>query len=146
MFFDYLLDKLNNNENVPRDIFDYFNTNLSNLKYKNKKIRVVNIDGRLTVRGEQIKQSRNGGDIQLKDLDKGILRVRYPNNRKLTNKFLKDDYKISKRMVNVIKFNKDINKLSNNEKNIYYELQNIFRFNAWCIYNFIIFKYFIKTR
>ena len=45
------------------------------------------------------------------------------NNRKLTNKLLKDDYKISKRMINSIKFNKDIHKLRNNEKNIYYELQ-----------------------
>ena len=56
-------------------------------------------------------------------MDKGILRVRYSNNRKLTNNLLKDDYKISKRMINSIKFNKDIHKLSNNEKNIYYELQ-----------------------
>ena len=56
-------------------------------------------------------------------MDKGILRVRHSNDRKLTNNFLKDDYKISKRMINTIKFNKDIHKLSNNEKNIYYELQ-----------------------
>ena len=68
--------------------------------------------------------SKWGGNIQIKDLDKGILRVRYSNNRKLKNKLLKDDYKISKRMVNAIKFNKDIHKLSDNEKNIYYELQN----------------------
>ena len=66
---------------------------------------------------------KDGGNIQIKDLDKGILRVRYVNNRKLTNKLLKDDYKISKRLVNAIKFNKDIHKLSDNEKNIYYELQ-----------------------
>ena len=124
IYVNYLLNKLNNNENVPRDIFDYFNTNLSNLKFKNKKIPVVNIDGRLTVRDEQIKQSGNGGNIQLKDLDKGILRVRYSNNnRKLTNNLLKDDYKISKRMINAIKFNKEIHKLSHNEKNVYYELQ-----------------------
>ena len=62
-------------------------------------------------------------NIQIKDLDKVILRVRYSNNRKLSNKLLKYDYKISKRMVNAVKFNKDIHKLSNNEKNIYYELQ-----------------------
>ena len=74
------------------------------------------------VKGEEIKQSGNG-NIQIKDLDKGISRVRYSNNKKLINKLLKDDYKISKRMVNAIKFNKDIHKLSNNEKNIYYELQ-----------------------
>ena len=45
------------------------------------------------------------------------------NNRKLTNNLLKDDYKSSKRTVNAIRFDKDIHKLSNNEKNIYYELQ-----------------------
>ena len=67
--------------------------------------------------------SVNNNNIQIKDLDKGILRVRYSNNRKLSNKLLKDDYRISKRMINAIKFNKDIHKLSNNEKNIYYKLQ-----------------------
>ena len=74
---------------------------------------------------KQTGQSINNNNIKInnKDLDKGILRIRYSNNRKLTNNLLKDDYKISKRMVNAIKFNKDIHKLSNNEKNIYYELQ-----------------------
>ena len=66
---------------------------------------------------------KGNGNIKIKDLDKGILRVRYSNNRKITNNLLKDDYKISKRMVNAIKFNKDIHKLSDNEKKIYYELQ-----------------------
>ena len=69
------------------------------------------------VKGLETKQSGNG-NIKLKDLDNGILRVRYSNNRKLTNKLLKDDYKISKRMVNAIKINKNIHKLSVNEKNI----------------------------
>ena len=36
---------------------------------------------------------------------------------------LKDDYKISKNRVNSIKYNKNIHKLSKNEKNVYYELQ-----------------------
>ena len=67
--------------------------------------------------------NNNNIKVNNKDLDKGILRVRYSNNRKLTNNLLKDDYKISKRMVNAIKFNKNIHKLSPNEKNIYYELQ-----------------------
>ena len=70
-----------------------------------------------------INQQTGEGNIKIKDLDKGILRVRYSNNRKLTNHLLKDDYEISKRMVNAIKFNKDIHKLSANEKNNYYELQ-----------------------
>ena len=70
------------------------------------------------------KQTGEGNiKINNKDLDKGILCIRYSNNRKLTNNLLNDDYKISKRMINAIKFNKDIHKLSNNEKNIYYELQ-----------------------
>ena len=118
----YLLRKLNDNKSVPRDIFNYFDTNLSNLKFKNKKIPIENIDSRLMIKKKGIKQYGEG-NIKIKDLDKGILRVRYSNNRKLTNKLLKDDYKISKRMVNAIKFNKDIHKLSSNEKNIYYELQ-----------------------
>ena len=118
----YLLRKLNDNKSVPRDIFNYFDTNLSNLKFKNKKIPIENIDSRLMIKKKGIKQY-GGGNIKIKDLDKGILRVRYSNNRKLTNKLLKDDYKISKRMVNAIKFNKNIHKLSSNEKNIYFELQ-----------------------
>ena len=68
--------------------------------------------------------NNNNIKINNKDLDKGILRVRYSsNNRKLTNNRLKDDCKISKRIINAIKFNKDIHKLSSNETNIYYELQ-----------------------
>ena len=116
IYVKYLLDKLYNSDNVPKEIFNHFNNSLTNLKSKNKKIPVnYNDDGKMIMKGE--------GNIQIKDLNKGILRVRYSNNRKLTNKLLKDDYKISKRMVNAIKFNKDIHKLSNNEKNIYYELQ-----------------------
>ena len=116
IYVKYLLDKLYNSDSVPKEIFNHFNNSLTNLKFKNKKIPVnYNNDGKIIMKGE--------GNIQIKDLDKGILRVRYSNNRKLTNKLLKDDYKISKRMVNAIKFNKDIHKLSSNEKNIYYELQ-----------------------
>ena len=36
--------------------------------------------------------------INDKDLNKGILRVCYLNNRKLTNNLLKHDYKISEKM------------------------------------------------
>ena len=116
IYVKYLLDKLYYSDSVPKEIFNCFNNSLTNLKSKNKKIPVnYNDVGKMIMKGE--------GNIQIKDLDKGILRVRYSNNRKLTNKLLKDDYKISNRMVNAIKFNKDIHKLSPNEKNIYYELQ-----------------------
>ena len=115
IYVKYLLDKLYNSDSVPKEIFNHFDNSLTKLKKKNKKIPVNYNDDQMILKG--------GGNIKIKDLDKGILRVRYSNNRKLTNKLLKDDYKISKRMINAIKFNKDIHKLSNNEKTIYYELQ-----------------------
>ena len=116
IYVKYLLDKLYNSDSVPKEIFNHFNNSLTNLKSKNKKIPLnYNVDGKMIMKGE--------GNIKIKNLDKGILRVRYSNNRKLTNKLLKDDYKISKRMINAIKFNKNIHKFSSNEKNIYYELQ-----------------------
>ena len=117
----YLLDKLYNNDNVPKELYNHFNNSLTNLKIKNKKIPVdYTDDGKMLLKGGSV---NNNNNIKIKDLDKGILRVRYSNNRKLANKLLKDDYKISKRMVDAIKFNKDIHRLSDNEKNIYYQLQ-----------------------
>ena len=68
-------------------------------------------------------QTVNNIMINDKDLNNGILRVRYLNNRKLTNILLKHDYKISKKMINAIKYNKDIHELSKNEIKIYHELQ-----------------------
>ena len=76
-----------------------------------------------TYEDEQTGSSINNIIINDKDLNKGILRVRYLNNRKLTNNLLKFDYKISKNMVNAIIFNKNIHKLSKNEMKIYHELQ-----------------------
>ena len=127
IYVKYLLDKLKVNEKVPNELFNHFNTALTKLKFKNKKIPVeYTDDGQMLLKDKitkQTGQSINNNNIKIKDLDKGILRVRYSNNRKLSNNLLKDDYKISKRMVNAIKFNKGIHKLSTNEKNIYYELQ-----------------------
>ena len=45
------------------------------------------------------------------------------NNRKLSNNLLKHDYEISKKMINAIKYNEDIHKLSKIEMKIYHELQ-----------------------
>ena len=114
---------------VPKELYNHFNNSLTNLKFKNKKLPDnYNVDVRMILSDKIIKQagqSNNNNNIKInnRNLDKGILRIRYSNNRKLTNNLLKDDYKVSKRMVNAIKFNKDIHKLDNNEKNIYYELQ-----------------------
>ena len=123
IYVKYLLDKLDVCDNIPKELCNHFNNSLTNLKFKNKKIPVnYNDDGQMLLsKGEGFID--NNIKINNKDLDNGILRVRYMNNRKLMNKLLKDDYKISKRMVNAIKYNKYIHKLSSNEKNIYYELQ-----------------------
>ena len=111
----YLLNKLKENRNVPVDLYNHFHTTLSE---NNKAYHIIPIE-----KNEQTGSSVNNIIINDKDLNNGILRVRYLNNRKLTNNLLKHDYKISKKMVNAIKFNKDIHKLSKNEMKIYHELQ-----------------------
>ena len=109
----YLLNKIKGN--VPADLYNYFHTTLSE---NNRAYHIIPIE-----KNEQIGSSINNIMINDKDLNKGILRVRYSNNRKLTNTHLKHDYKISKNMVKAIKFNKDLHKLSKNEMKIYHELQ-----------------------
>ena len=74
-------------------------------------------------KNEQVGSSVNNVIINDKDLNYGILRVRYLNNRKLSNILLKQDYRISKNMVKAIKYNKNVHKLSKNEMKIYHELQ-----------------------
>ena len=112
----YLLKKLKDNDNIDRSIYNHFHTSLSEKNKLYHKIPTYEDD-------EQTGSSINNIIINDKDLNNGILRVRYLNNRKLTNNLLKHDYKISKNMVNAIKFNKDLHKLSKNELKIYHELQ-----------------------
>ena len=99
-------------------MFNHFNKELTDkLKYKIPINKIItNQDGKGLFNTNKIK-------INTDLLDKNILSIRYLNGRKLTSKLLKDDYKISKNMVNAIKFNKDIYKLSENEKNIYHIIQ-----------------------
>ena len=57
-------------------------------------------------------------------LKKNILKVRYINsNRKINNKFLKEDYQISDNMKNSILKNTGLNKLTKNEYDVYNTLQ-----------------------
>ena len=110
----YLLQKIKESKNVPTNLYNHFHTSLSE---KNKLYHKIP-----TYQKEyQIGSSVN--NIIIKDLNKGMLRVRYLNNRKLRNNLLKHDYKISKNMINAIKFNKNLHKLSKNEIKIYHELQ-----------------------
>ena len=72
---------------------------------------------------EQQGQGLNNIKIDENALSKNILKIRYLNGRKLNNQLLKLDYKITKNMKDAIKFDKNIHKLSTNEKNIHYELE-----------------------
>ena len=109
----YLLNKLK--RNLPVDLYNHFHTTLSE---NNKAYHIIPID-----KNEKTGSSINNIIIKDKDLNKGVLRVRYLNNRKLTNNLLKHDYKISEKMKKAIKYNKHIHKLSKNEMKIYHELQ-----------------------
>ena len=112
----YLLQKLKDNDDIGRSLYNHFHTSLSERNKLYHKIPTYEDE-------YQEGSSVNNIMINKKDLNNGILRVRYLNNRKLTNNLLKHDYKISKNMVNAIKFNKDLYKLSKNELKIYHELQ-----------------------
>ena len=112
----YLSQKLKDNDDIDRSIYNHFHTSLSERNKLYHKIPTYE---------DEYEEGSSINNIMIndKDLNKGILRVRYLNNRKLTNNLLKHDYKISKNMVNAIKFNKDLHKLSKNEMKIYHELQ-----------------------
>ena len=116
----YLLNKLENDTRVDKDLYNYFYNTLKNKKKLSLKVPTKNIIDHQN--GEGLLNT-NKVKINTDLLNKIILSIRYLTGKKLTNKLLKDDYKISKNMVNAIKFNKDIHKLSKNEKNVYYELQ-----------------------
>ena len=116
----YLLNKLENHDNVDKNLYNYFYNTLKDKKKLSFKIPTKNIINHQN--GEGLLNT-NKIKINTDLLNKNILSIRYLTGKKLTNKLLKDDYKISKNMTNAIKFNKYIHKLSKNEKNVYYELQ-----------------------
>ena len=139
----YLLNKLEKSKNVS-DLFKYFNSNLRNMKklkmylYLNRNKTLGLYDENSILQLEEptvqeindivpVQQEGQGvlSNIKISEnhLNKNILKIRYLNGRKLNNKLLKHDYKISKDTKDAIRFNKNINKLSQNEKNIYYEIE-----------------------
>ena len=134
----YLLNKLEKSKKIPKELFQYFDNNLRNKKKLNVKFKLYypddiplipeNIEDDDDVNNDSIVSVQDGGalnNIKIDEnaLNKNILKIRYLNGRKLNNKLLKHDYKITKNMKESIKFNKNIHKLSQNEKNIYYELE-----------------------
>ena len=138
----YLLNKLEKSKKIPKELFQYFDNTLRDKKKLNLKFELhrrnniplipENIDNDDDDDNEDDNNSivpvQDGGSlnnikIDENALNKNILKIRYLNGRKLNNKLLKYDYKITKNMKEAIKFNKNIHKLSQNEKNIYYELE-----------------------
>ena len=118
----YLLDKLENT--IPRNEYDIFNNELKRLEKLTYKIPIkYNEDNEASI----LKLEGSGlNNIQIDQelLNKNILEIRYlNNNRKINNKLLNQDYKISNNMKNAIKFNENIHKLSQNEMKIYNSLQ-----------------------
>ena len=110
---------MENDTRMNKELYNYFYNTLKEKKKLSLKIPTRNI---ITQEGNGLLNT-NKIKINTDLLNKNILSIRYLTGKKLTNKLLKDDYKISKNMANAIKFNKDIHKLSINEKNVYYELQ-----------------------
>ena len=135
----YLLNKLEKSKKIPKELFQYFDNNLRNKKKLNLKFELYrrtniplipeniedddNEDNDSITPIEQQGLGLNNIKIDENALNKNILKIRYLNGRKLNNKLLKHDYKITKNMKEAIEFNKNIHKLSQNEKNIYYELE-----------------------
>ena len=134
----YLLNKLEKSKKIPKELFQYFDNTLRDKKKLNLKFELhkqdniplipENIDDDDDDDNNSIVPIQDGGalnNIKIDEnaLNKNILKIRYLNGRKLNNKLLKFDYKISNKMKEAIKFNKNIHKLSQNEKNIYYELE-----------------------
>ena len=113
----YFLNKLKENKDVPTDLYNHVHTELSE---NNKTYHIIPIE---KAESSQSGSSINNIIINNEDLNKGILKIRYLNNRRLTNPLLNKDYQISKNMVNAIKFNKYLYKLSKNEMKVYHELQ-----------------------
>ena len=72
----YLLKKLKDNDDVDTSLYNHFHTSSSE---KNKLYH------KIPTEDEQTGSSINNVIINDKDLNNGILRVRYLNNRKLTN-------------------------------------------------------------
>ena len=134
----YLLNKLEKSKKIPKELFQYFDNTLRDKKKLNLKFELHKRDNIPLIPENDDEddedddnnsitpiegQGLNNIKIDENALNKNILKIRYLNGRKLNNKLLKHDYKITKNMKEAIKFNKNIHKLSQNEKNIYYELE-----------------------
>ena len=117
----YLLNKIEKSKKIPKELFQYFDNNLRNKKKLNVKFKLYysddiplipeniedNVDEdedevEVEVDDNSIIPVQDGGSlnnikIDENALNKNILKIRYLNGRKLNNKLLKHDYKITKK-------------------------------------------------
>ena len=123
----YLLDKMEINNNIPKKLFYKFDSELRRLRKLTYKLPITYIDEVVNIDNDDVLEGEgmlNNIRIDQNALNKNIFKIRYSNNnRRLNNKLLSQDYKISNNMKNSLKFNKNIHKLSQNEMKIYHEIQ-----------------------
>ena len=135
----YLLSKLEKSKKIPKELFQYFDNNIRDKKKLNLKFKlhsrndtplipeiIDDDDDNSIVPVQQGQGALNNIKMDKNALNKNILKIRYLNGRKLNNKLLKHDYKISKNMKEAIKFNKNIHKLSQNEKKYLLRIRKIY--------------------
>ena len=122
----------NEYKNVMEDIENFRNVDITkdirtkskSLPSKKSLIPTIKENISKTIIQKITGQGYNKIKIDQDLLKKNILKVRYiSNNRKVHNDLLKNDYKISDNMKNAILKNKNINKLSQNEYDVYNALQ-----------------------
>ena len=158
VYIDTIVRKINSNSDIPDEIKYNFVRDYNNIVNKTS-IKYSRQDYEKFVINPIKDEDRNERDISVKDklksdisktimrnvvgqgifdkikidkdlLKKNILKVRYTHNdRKLDNKLLKEDYKISNNMKNALLKNIIINKLTKNEYNVYNALQKYIRNN-----------------
>ena len=122
----------NEYKNVMKDIENFRNVDITkdirtkskSLPSKKSLIPTLKENVSKTIIQKITGQGYNKIKIDQDLLKKNILKVRYiSNNRKVHNDLFKNDYKISDNMKNAILKNKNINKLSQNEYDVYNALQ-----------------------
>ena len=118
----------NEYKNVMEDIVEFRNkdikTKSKSLPSKKSLIPALKENISKTILEKITGDGYNKIKIDQDLLKKNILKVRYiSNNRKVHNDLLKNDYQISDNMKNAILKNKNINKLSKNEYDVYNALQ-----------------------
>ena len=118
------LEDIENFRNI--DITKDIKTKSKSLPSNSKKSLIPSLKDNLSktiiqnITGEGYSKIKIDQDL----LKKNILKVRYiSNNRKVHNDLLKNDYQISDNMKNAVLKNKNINKLSKDEYDVYNALQ-----------------------